>query len=268
MKLPGVKRVISAGAAVPIDTIRRMQRALDDDAEVHTPYGATECLPVASISGRQIDAEIERDTLSGKGICVGQAIAPNRVAVIGISDQPRERLAPADTLETGQRGEIIVHGPTTTDAYWRRAEQTRLAKMTDDEGRVWHRMGDIGYLDERGRLWYCGRKSQRVTPGGEALFPDQVEAVFNAHPDVARTALVGVGQPGEQRPVLVVELEQRGSRRRRQRVRDELLETAATRPGLDTVRTVLFHRDLPVDIRHNAKLNREALSAWAEGRLA
>ncbi|NIM70991.1 MAG: AMP-binding protein [Xanthomonadales bacterium] len=268
LRLPSVRRVISAGAAVPIDVIRRLQVALPAGALVHTPYGATECLPVASASSVELDAAIERRTQTGAGICVGRPVAPNRVGILPISEHAVPLLDESELLPANAAGEVIVHGPTTTDAYWQREAQTREAKTCDHQGRVWHRMGDIGYFDDAGRLWYCGRKSQRVELDGTTLFPDQVEAVFNTHPDIRRTALVGVGSGAERRAVLCAETEGRVGRGRRQEIRAELLRMAADDPRLADIRTVLFHRRFPVDIRHNAKIGRERLAAWAAGRMA
>jgi acyl-CoA synthetase (AMP-forming)/AMP-acid ligase II len=267
IQLPTVRRIISAGAAMPVATLRRMQKALTGAAAVHTPYGATECLPVTSISAVEIGPEEERAAANGLGVCVGRPVQPNRVAIISVTDAAHELLLESDLLATGQAGEVLVHGPTTTDAYWQKDEQTRLAKSTDEQGRVWHRMGDIGYLDDQGRLWYCGRKSQRVRLGGIDLYPDQVEAFFNVHPEVERTALVGVGTGTEQEPVLCVELPPGGGHDLK-RIEHELLERAAAQEAVNSIRTVLFHPGFPVDIRHNAKIGREALARWAEGRLS
>lgn len=264
--LPNVKRVVSAGAAVPLDTVRRMARALPADALVHTPYGATECLPVASISHAEMDDDIAAMTRGGQGICVGRPVPPNQLRIIGISDLPVTD-DDVEPLPDGISGEIMVHGPTTTDRYWANDEATEAAKWTDSAGDTWHRMGDVGYLDTRGRLWYCGRKSQRVDTGSVVLFADQQEAYFNTHPEVERTALVGIGPQGRQKPVLLVELPGRTGRKRRERIRFDLLQMARTHPATSMLEHVLFHPGFPVDIRHNAKIGREQLSRWASEQL-
>lgn len=266
--LNSVRRVIAAGAAVPMEVVRHMQAAIPGEARVFTPYGATECLPVTGVSSHDLDDAAEQHARQGDGICVGHPVAPNRVAIIGISDLAIEHLHEADILPPGVIGEIIVHGPTTTDAYWHRDEETRLAKITDGDGRVWHRMGDAGYLDESGRLWYCGRKSQRVTTGDQVLFPDQVEAVFNSHPEVFRTALVGVDKGGKTVPVLCVEPVTRPDRHRRERIATDLRQMARSHAHLADIQSVLFHPGFPVDIRHNAKIGREQLGRWASRKLA
>jgi len=268
ISLPSVRRVISAGAAMPVATVRRLQKTLPADAEIYTPYGATECLPVASVSGTELNKEVEQRTASGEGTCIGRPVAPNKVKIIPVTDTILETFADTVELPAGITGEIVVHGPTSTDAYWQRDEQTRLAKMTDSEGRIWHRMGDAGYFDTDGYLWYCGRKSQRVTHADQVMYPDQIEAIFNTHPEVARTALVGVGPSGYQVPVLCVELLQKVTAHRRERIRTDLLQIGRNNTATSSIKQILFHKSFPVDIRHNAKIGREKLSRWAEKELS
>jgi acyl-CoA synthetase (AMP-forming)/AMP-acid ligase II len=267
LKLNSVRRIISAGAAVPIEVIRTLEQALPEGSSVHTPYGATECLPVSNISSREMTPQIEEATRAGAGICVGAPVPPNRVEIIPISDQPEPFLDQGRVLPPGEVGEIVVHGPTATDQYWQREEQTRLAKTVDLEGATWHRMGDVGYRDDSGRLWYCGRKSQRVRLGDATLFADQLEAVFNTHPAVRRSALVGANQRGTVRAVLCIEPLARLRKQQREEIRRELLAMARANPRTRHIETVLFHRSFPVDIRHNAKIGRERLAQWASKRL-
>jgi len=267
IRLPSVRRVISAGAAMPIATIRRLQKTLPSDAEVFTPYGATECLPVASVSGTELNAEVEQRTASGEGTCIGRPVAPNQVKIIPVKDSILETFADTVELPVGITGEIVVHGPSSTDSYWGREEQTQLAKITDAEGRIWHRMGDAGYFDTEGRLWYCGRKSQRVVNEHDTLFADQIEAIFNIHPEVARTALVGIGTAGRQTPVLCVEPLNKPGRHRRERIRIDLLQLGRNHAATKSIKQILFHKSFPVDIRHNAKIGREKLSLWAAEKL-
>ena len=129
-------------------------------------------------------------------------------------------------------------------------------------------MGDSGYFDTDGYLWYCGRKSQRVTHTDQVMYPDQIEAIFNTHPEVARTALVGVGPAGYQVPVLCVELLQKVTPHRRERIRTDLLQIGRNNSATSSIKQILFHKSFPVDIRHNAKIGREKLSRWAEKELS
>ncbi len=267
-QLPSIKRVISAGAAMPVTTIRRLQKALSAEAEIFTPYGATECLPVASVSGTELNGEVERRTADGEGTCIGRPVSPNNIKIIPVTDTALESFSQTVELPIGITGEIVVHGPTSTDMYWDRDEQTRLAKIQDAENRTWHRMGDAGYFDEQGRLWYCGRKSQRVVNAESTLFADQIEAIFNVHPEVARTALVGIGHPGYQEPVLCVELLNKCSKHRKERIRVDLMQIGHNNVATKSIKQILFHKSFPVDIRHNAKIGREKLATWAAKQLS
>lgn len=266
--LPGVRRVTSAGAPVPPDVVARIRRLLPDDAQFWTPYGATECLPVAVIEGRELE-NTRQATEAGAGTCVGRVVAPNEVRIIAIDDAPLPAWSQARVLGTGEVGEITVAGPTATDSYFNRPQATAAAKITETlaEGstRVVHRMGDVGYFDAQGRLWFCGRKTQRVETAQGPLYTEQVEPVFNALDGIARTALVGVGAPGRQVPVLCYELLPGtvDSPALVERLRRE----AAAHAHTARIERFLPHPGFPVDIRHNAKIGREKLAVWATTQL-
>ncbi|HVR82561.1 MAG TPA: fatty acid CoA ligase family protein [Luteimonas sp.] len=271
VKLPTLQRVLSAGAPVPADVVAAMRALLPDDAQLWTPYGATECLPVTVIEGRELEATRAR-TESGAGTCVGRPVPPNEVRIIRIDDGAIAQWSDELLVKPGQVGEITVAGPTTTDAYFNRDAATRLAKirevLADGSERVVHRMGDLGWIDDAGGLWFCGRKSQRVVTGNGTLCTEQVEPIFNTHPDVRRTALVGIGARGAQRPVLCVELRDGVKRDAHARIAGELRHIANGFVHTAQVGRFLFHPKFPVDIRHNAKIGREKLALWAARRLA
>jgi acyl-CoA synthetase (AMP-forming)/AMP-acid ligase II len=261
--LPGVRLATSAGAPVPPGVVARMLELLPGDARFWTPYGATECLPVAAIEGREL-LSLRARTEAGAGTCVGRPVAPNEVRIIRIEDDAILEWRDDLLVAPGEVGEITVAGPSATDAYFNRDVQTRLAKIREGD-RIVHRMGDLGWFDGEGRLWFCGRKSQRVVvDAATTLCTEQVEPVFNAHPALRRCALVGVGPRGAQRPVLVYELEAGAAGRARFDVPAELRAIAAAHPRLAAIAAFMRHpKPLPVDIRHNAKIGREALAAWA-----
>ena len=259
-----LKRVISAGAPVPAATLKRFAALLPADAEIFTPYGATEALPVCSIGSREILSETGAMTGEGHGVCIGRPVPSISLAIIPISDAPISAWSDDLALPPLEVGEIAVRGPQVSTAYLNRPEATNLAKIADADGGVWHRMGDIGYRDKSGRIWFCGRKSHRVTTSGETLYTIPAEGVFNTHPAVFRTALVGVGMPGSQQPVLCVELEKKTGKPEQERIRTELLELGSRYGHTANIRTILFHPSFPVDIRHNAKIFREKLAVWAQ----
>ncbi len=269
--LPTLRRVTSAGAPVPAEVVARMLELLPVNARFWTPYGATECLPVAVIEGRELVA-LRTRTEHGAGTCVGRPVAGNTVRIIGIDDRAIGQWDDALLVNAGQVGEITVAGPSATDTYFNRDAATRLAKireaLPDGSERIVHRMGDLGYFDEEGRLWFCGRKSQRVVIDAETtLCTEQVEPVFNTHPAIARSALVGVGPKGAQRAVLCYELKPGIGRVRRER-HDELRAIGTLFPHTATIDAFLnYPKPFPVDIRHNAKISRELLAAWAAQQL-
>ena len=268
--LPGLRRITSAGAPVPPDVVARMRALLGEHAHLYTPYGATECLPVAVIEGRELQ-DTRADTERGAGTCVGRPVAPNVVRIIGISDAALPEWSGELELAVGTIGEITVVGPSTTDEYFNRPEATALAKIRErlDDGseRSVHRMGDLGWFDAQGRLWFCGRKSHRVLTELGGLYTEQVEPVFNVHPEVRRTALVGVGERGRQRPVLCVELRKKVDAANQARILAELEHIGQGHAHTGRIDTFLVHPKFPVDIRHNAKIGRERLSHWAADRL-
>lgn len=275
-KLPTIRRVTSAGAPVPADVVTAMRALLPEGAQFWTPYGATECLPVAVIEGRQLQATRAR-TEQGGGTCVGRPVLPNLVRIIRIDDEAIAHWDDALLVRSGRVGEITVAGPATTDTYFNRPAATVLAKITeqrrDGDARIVHRMGDLGYFDTDGRLWFCGRKSQRVVVDGVlvdgvvTLCTEQVEPIFNLHPDVQRTALVGIGTTGAQTPILCVELRKGVARTQRPRIADELRHLGEGFVHTAKIDTFLFHPRFPVDIRHNAKIGREKLAVWARRQL-
>lgn len=265
--LPTVTRATSAGAPVPPQVVAKMRELLPEHAQFWTPYGATECLPVAVIEGRELQ-ETRQATEAGAGTCVGRVVAPNVVRIIAIDDAPIADWSGARALPAGQVGEITVAGPTATDSYYNRPQATAAAKiretLADGSERIVHRMGDVGWFDDQGRLWFCGRKTQRVETAAGPLYTEQAEPVFNTVPGMRRTALVGVGEFGRQVPVLCYELLPGTDAAT---VEPQLRALAARHRHLAGIGHYLRHPAFPVDIRHNAKIGREKLAAWAQDRL-
>lgn len=264
ISLPSLKRVISAGAPVQPIVLERFARHLSKDAEIHTPYGATEALPVASIGSKEILSDTRTKTAEGAGVCVGIPVCETRVKIIRISDRPIPEWSADLEMPKGEIGEIIVSGPVVTRSYFNREKSTRLAKILDPHsGGFYHRMGDIGYIDAQGRLWFCGRKAHRVATPERVFYTVPCEAVFNEHARVYRTALVGIVRERQLEPVLCVELEKDLGGVSQGLIRKELLALGARHAHTQPIRKILFHKKFPVDIRHNAKIFREKLAVWA-----
>ncbi len=346
-ELPSLRRILTAGAPVPPPLLRRLHDRLGPELAIHTPYGATECLPVSTIESREILEETAAASARGAGTCVGRPLPGLDVRIIEIRDEAIAQWSLARELLAGQIGEIVVRGPVATREYAFDSAATASAKIptggpvsdrseplggpvsdrseplggpvsdrseplggpvsdrsvplggpvsdrseplggtvsdrsvplggpvsdrsmetvTNDSFDTWHRMGDAGYFDTAGRLWFCGRVSQRVTAPGRPLFTDPVEGIFNAHAAVGRSALVGVGPPGRQRPAVWIEPDPARFDGDERRLRDELAALASRHEVARGIDTFLLLRRLPVDTRHNAKIAREQLAALAAERL-
>lgn len=266
--LPSLRRVLVAGAPVSYAVLAQLQEILAPDSNVHTPYGATESLPVSSITGREVLAECKEQSKRGSGTCVGRPLSGIELRIIKITDDPISVWTDDLVVSDGEIGEIVVAGDVVTKEYFGLPDATAGAKIVDGD-RVRHRIGDVGYRDDRGRIWFCGRKAHRVMTASGTLYSVCCEAIFNEHPDVARSALVGVGTPGSKRPVVVVEPKagRYPSGSRAEAFRAELGELGRAHDHTNKIEEFLFHKSLPVDVRHNAKINREELAHWAAGRL-
>ncbi|HEY0865407.1 MAG TPA: fatty acid CoA ligase family protein [Lacunisphaera sp.] len=273
LTLPSVKRVLMAGAPVPPALFADLQKILPNGT-AHSPYGATESLPVATISATEVLGETAAATATGKGTCVGRPVNEITVKIIAITDAPIATLADIRELPTGEIGEIIVRGPVVTKSYDELPEATALAKIRNPQSEIangasttWHRLGDLGYLDALGRLWFCGRKAERVETQHGLLYTEQVEPIFNAHPNVARSALIATGHDGR-RPAIVIEPVSRevvATPSLRRKLVRELRELGAAHPHTDLIRLAYLHPHFPVDVRHNAKIHRLTLARWAAG---
>ncbi len=280
-KLENIRMILSAGAPVQENVLRGIRDIIHPDGEIHTPYGATEALPVATISSREVLGETASKTRKGAGVCVGRRFPSIRWKVIRITDEPLPRLEDTEELPAGEIGELMVTGPQITREYVTRKEANALAKVyetvpkaaenADAPDIVWHRMGDVGYLDDQDRFWFCGRKAHRVETATGTLFTIRCEAIFNEHPVVNRSALVGIpaeGLPeGKLKPVVIIEPKKKAvvhDTAYLETFRAELLALAKTNPLTETIETILFHASFPVDIRHNAKIFREKLAIWAK----
>jgi acyl-CoA synthetase (AMP-forming)/AMP-acid ligase II len=290
-RIPTLRKVFSCGAPVPAAVLERTLAMVHLEAEMHTPYGATESLPVATIDAREVLGDTAAHTKHGAGVCVGRKFDTIDWRIIRISDQPIASIDDVEELPVSEIGELIVRGPQVSPAYVvalqppaplggrsgdvaairhgvvrdplaepGAAIHNALSKIRDGDA-VWHRIGDVGYLDDQGRFWYCGRKSHRIETGASTLYTECCEAVFNVHPDIHRTALVGVGPRGGQTPVIVYEPltanVDHGS------VSRQLREIAERFSHTCEIRHFVRFSPFLVDVRHNAKINREQLAVVA-----
>jgi olefin beta-lactone synthetase len=266
VKLPSLRVVLTGGAPVAPGVVGLFKSLMSENGEIYTPYGATESLPISTIGGTEILSETRRLTESGRGVCLGRPALGTRIQVIKITDAPIPAWSGSLLAGPEEIGEIVIAGPQVSGGYFNLPQADSAAKIADGETR-WHRMGDVGWIDGKGRVWMCGRKSQRVVTIEGDMFTIPCESVFNRHPKVFRSALVGIGPCSDRTPVICIETVPGVKRSERGRIREELMALARGSDLTKNISHILFRRRFPVDVRHNAKIIRERLSKWAEKKI-
>ncbi|MDG1701752.1 MAG: fatty acid CoA ligase family protein [Opitutae bacterium] len=257
--LPSLKRVIMAGAPAPQALLEELKKYIPN-GEIFTPYGATEALPVSSLSATEIcEKQVGEFANSRRGNCVGRALPNLKIQIIEPEEGPIASIADVRKCAFGRIGEIIVAGPTVTQRYDQLESATELSKIKDN-GFFWHRMGDVGWMDEAGYLWFCGRKAERVMTKEDILETVCCEAIFNQLDCVSRSALIDLG---EGRAGIVIEPEAEyfpKTNRALQSFRKILIECALSDPLTVSIKDFFFKKQFPVDVRHNAKIHRLSLA--------
>jgi acyl-CoA synthetase (AMP-forming)/AMP-acid ligase II len=251
IQLGSVKYVVMFGAPVRAQLHEIFSRVLVN-GDTYTPYGATESLPVSLMRGSEVLKETAQKTSAGLGVCIGRAVPGVEIKIITTSDIPEASL---QEVPPGTPGEIVVSGPVVTPSYFEMPAETEKAKIHSG-GKLWHRMGDVGYLDPQKRLWFLGRKSHRLELSDKTLYPISLEAIFNLHPEVKRSALISFhGTPG-----LVIERHDGNINMTREFLK-ELTELGQTNEKTRLLKNFWLSSAFPVDIRHNIKIDRLKLSA-------
>ncbi|MFH8760940.1 AMP-binding protein [Streptomyces althioticus] len=255
IRLPSVRQVLSFGAPLRVGLAEALRAVVPDDADVRSVYGATECLPVASIGDHELRATRTAPPVGHSGTCLGHPLPGMRARIL-------------DADATGAGG-IAVGGPTVSPAYHGRPDADAATKSVTDEGLL-HRTGDLGRVDDEGRLWFLGREAHLITgvdtDTGAAftLAPEDLEATADSTPGVRRTALVGIGTTRRELPVLCVELLPSVARAG---ALAAVREVVRKHPDGHRVGAFLLHPGFPTDPRHNSKTDRGRLAGWAARRL-
>jgi len=247
--LSGVRRLMSAGAPVPLPLLRQMQTLLPG-AELHTPYGMTEALPVADIDLAQIEA-----AGPGNGVCVGRPL-PGVLVLISPLDHEGRAEAPL-AVAPYVTGEICISAAHVKQRY----DRLWATERSSSRNPGWHRSGDVGHFDDDGRLWVEGRLVHVVTTAAGPVTPVGVEQRVEALPEVDAAAVAGVGPAGTQQVILVVV--PAGVGPSGVLAGPELSSAVRTAAGIP-VAAVLVATRLPVDIRHASKVDRAAVARWAD----
>lgn len=250
--LARIRLVLSAGAPVSLSLLRDLQQVLPA-AELHTPYGMTEVLPVTDIALPELEK-----AGAGNGVCVGRALPGVRLGISPLDSLGQAPGLPMDYVEV--TGEICVSAAHVKDRYDRLWATERASSRNPG----WHRTGDVGHLDALGRLWVEGRLAHVITTTNGPLTPVGAEQRIEARAPVTGAALVGVGPQGIQQPVAIVVPAASG---RPGLADDELARSVRVAADLPLA-AVLTVQSLPVDIRHASKIDRSRLARWAGGVLS
>ncbi|MGC1208628.1 MAG: alpha/beta fold hydrolase [Ornithinimicrobium sp.] len=255
--------VMSAGAPVPPALLNQV-KALMPAASTQTPYGMTEVLPVATIDPTTLDhvsPEAPEVGATSGGVCVGAPLAGVDVRIAPLADDAlRVEEASRDELtdQPWVLGEIVVRAPHLKLRYHR----AWAAQHASERPAGWHRTGDVGHLDDHGRLWVQGRRVHVLHTSDGPLAPYPIEHRISGLPGVADVAVVGVGPAGTAQCVAVVIPESR-VRRADSPLADADLAAAVRGTAGVSIAAVLVKDWLPVDIRHASKVDRTGLATWA-----
>lgn len=258
LKLPTLRRILVAGAPVYPELLTQLQ-GIAPNAILHIPYGATESLPLTTITASEALSKAQHSSKAGAGTCVGKPLPGISIAIIPVEDQPTNKL---EFLLPYAVGEVIAQGPNVALMYDQLSEasESRILKTTTG---VWARLGDSGYLDSEGQLWLCGRIAEWVVTPNGTFYPICCEVIFNQHPAVNRSALIAWRQGPKRMPAIVIEPRPPSfpkTKQARQQFINELQALADAQALTRPITTFFFHKNFPVDARHNAKIHRLALA--------
>jgi acyl-CoA synthetase (AMP-forming)/AMP-acid ligase II len=258
--LPQLRVLLVGGAPVPDELILGFSEVLIN-GQVQVTLGATEASAVVSISQNELVVNTLELTRQGNGVCVGRAVAGSKIATIAINDQPIEKWSDADTLAAGVIGELVVTGDNVSHHYYNNQTANKHGKIPTAEGDLYHRMGDAGYIDRQGRFWFCGRVAQLCYSQGQYWYPSKIEAVLDSLAGVRRTALVTIEVKQQHQLVVCIELMQAEDHHS---IDQQQLFKRLTELNYPVKYIIESKEGFPVDIRHNSKINRPALSQWAQ----
>lgn len=262
--MPTLERVIAGGAPIFAPLMRSLTAVMSDNGEVWSNYGATEALPTSEYGSSEALTQTHERAATGEGICVGRTFPGIEIDVVGPVGLDSSKRSDFHTLPQGTDGELIVRGPNISTAYFGDEESTRKNKLYDDDGTIWHRLGDVGHLDEVGRIWVAGRVNQCLHINDRWLLPIPLESLFDQHPLVRRSGLAARRtRSGATQAVICIEPAHTLSRDEHEALQRDLLEIAANNPLCQPLAGILLTEALPVDPRHNAKIERGKLADWA-----
>ncbi len=271
--LSSVKRLYVGGESISAEVVKSIEPHLSkqrpSEGGFHLVYGATEGFPLCQVQSKII-TDTEFDTNSGKGICLGKAVGEVRIKILtfenhsGVFDNSSAVEVPGTGVSS--IGEISVQGPVVYSKLIGEDEKkfggtiSWAANIQDENS--WHRTGDLGYKDELDRIWLVGRKSHKVRLNDKnTLHTKQVEPLLDSSLNI-RTALVN--GPSNLKPIIVVEKQEQDWAKLDARLRQEVPKLHEIFNINSDFIFIQYDNEFPVDSGHEAKIEREKLSDWAE----
>ena len=255
---PKLKVMISGGAPMALYIMQRCEAMISAEGKFYVCWGATEGLPLSFIDVKEIEALKVPVIAGGLGSPLGRPVDGVNLQIIRTQKGDAPAWEDRQPLARGELGEIIASGANVSTAYHKDEKANRGHKIVDPSTQVWHRTGDIGFIDEAGRLIFTGRMAHLVEVDGELLHSVACEGVSNAHSSVKRSALVKASD----KPVMIIEL--KPGAENPDLIKAEVLNLLQKNPRTQSINTLMIHRSFPVDPRHNAKIERAKLALWAE----
>jgi acyl-coenzyme A synthetase/AMP-(fatty) acid ligase/pimeloyl-ACP methyl ester carboxylesterase len=242
-----VRLLLSAGAPVPRETLRAASQLLGG-CDAHTPYGMTEALPVTDVTLTELE-----ESGRGNGVLVGRPVRGVQVSISSLDASGQATGGLTDAADV--TGEVVVRGAHVKDHY----DQLWATQRASGRDHGWHRTGDVGHLDPEGRLWIEGRLSHIITTQAGVVTPVAPEQRLERLDAVQLACVVGVGPATHQVLVAVVEapLQVAGV------ATVELSDALRAAAGIEFA-AVLVVSQLPVDVRHNSKIDRQRVARWAD----
>lgn len=264
--LSSLKNITAFGTHVLPSPLEEISSAVNGNTTVDSKYGTLETLSISSITSDEILTETAKLSNQGYGTCLGVPFEESNVNLVKISDAAISKWSDDIAVFDGDVGEIIITGESVSPEYFENPQEDTYSKIYDDNNNMWHRTGDLAWRDKKGRMWYCGKKNHRVTTKKGPLFTINCEAIFNSHCEVKRCALIGIGAPNDQTPIICIELKKKLNKKLKNQVMDELLSLAKSSEATKPIENVIFVDALPVDAYHQSKILRTGLSKWAESK--
>jgi acyl-coenzyme A synthetase/AMP-(fatty) acid ligase len=249
LKQNGLLKIFMAGCSMPPSLFPKLKQVFPL-AAVQSPYGATEALPLTDAPGSFLYDCFNNE--ANVGTPIGKPLPGIVLKIV--------KEGSFEALPVGQVGEVVVQGAVVSPAYDGLLEVNAKSKWIDGDGQLWHRMGDLGYVDERGFFWFCGRIVEKVENDGKIWYPDVCERFFLAHEAVQRAALVGLPHGDKLRPAIAIQLKPNKDHCLKT-IKAALHKLAKSNVYTRDIEDFYFCDTFPVDRRHNAKIHRLQLAS-------